>query len=52
MSSKLDYLKKYGAGNSKEDVKKRLMKALNKDNTTHRPIVDDDQQVLKFGKSI
>lgn len=44
MTSKLDYLKKYGAVNSKEDVKKRLMKALSKESTSIRAslIVDDD----------
>jgi hypothetical protein len=43
MSSKLDYLKKYGVVNSKDEAKKRLMKALTKDNQTHKRIVDDDE---------
>jgi len=42
MSSKLDYLKKYGAVNSKEDVKKRLMKAITKDGKPTKSIIDED----------
>jgi hypothetical protein len=43
MSSKLDFLKlKYGNLNSKEDVKKRLMKALTKGNETQKQVIDDD----------
>ena len=44
MSSKLDYLKKYGGvGNSKDEAKKRLMKALTKDNQSRKRIFDDDE---------
>ena len=43
MSSKLDFLKlKYGNLNSKEDVKKRLMKALTKGTETQKQVIDDD----------
>lgn len=44
MSSKLDFLKlKYGNLNSKEDVKKRLMKALSKGHENmQKPVIDDD----------
>ena len=44
MSSKLDFLKlKYGNLNSKEDVKKRLMKALSKGHDeTQKQAIDDD----------
>ena len=43
MSSKLDVLKlKYGNLNSKEDAKKRLMKALSKGAGTQKQVIDDD----------
>lgn len=53
--SKLDYLKKYGnhPSNKQEDLKKRLLKSISKDQTTKKAFIhDEDQQVLTFGKGL
>ena len=57
MSSKLDYLKKYTNNQSKEQLKKRLLKQLSKEDVGDKPVVkrglqrfnDEEGQVLTFG---
>ncbi len=58
MSQKLDYLKKYmgGASSQKEQLKKRLLKSMNKEGDGQNNIMkkkqgfrDEDESVITFG---